>query len=178
MLIAASISRAEIDLNTKSSFPHWRQVIDSGLKHRNSTVQEAAAAAMSRVSALVDCSSIVRRFIKDFRAGSPSMQQSLARLLGALDYSSYDHALSEAIGCLLESVDKKSRLRMSNVEARRNCMVSIPQIIANMAPTLPSCTHILLCSLFLLKSLDRHRFRAVKRLVQCIDQRLGRLCCR
>lgn len=143
MLIAASISRAEIDMDMQSSVPHWRKVIDSGLKHRNSTVQEAAAAAMSRVSALVDCSIIVRRFINDFRAGSPSMQQSLARLLGVLDYSAYPHALREAITCLLESVDKTSRLRMSNVEARRNCMSSIPQIIANVASNLPSRTRLL-----------------------------------
>ena len=32
------------------------------------------------------------------------MQQSLARLLGLMDYKSYSHAMPEAIDCLMESV--------------------------------------------------------------------------
>ncbi len=38
-------------------------IMDLGLKHRNSTVQEAAAAALAAVSKLVDCSSIVKRYV-------------------------------------------------------------------------------------------------------------------
>ena len=68
------------------------------------------------------------------------MQQSLARLLGVLDYNAYPHALPEAVDCLLESVDKNSRQRMANVEARRNCMTSIPLVIASVSSTLPSRT--------------------------------------
>ena len=43
-------------------------------------------------------------FIRDFRSGSPIMQQCLARLLGQMDYKSHSHALPEAIDCLLASI--------------------------------------------------------------------------
>ncbi|KAI0031394.1 TBCD protein [Vararia minispora EC-137] len=127
LLIASSISLAEIRLEENSSVKYWRKVIDAGLKHRVPAVQEAAANALGEVSKLVDCSSTVRRY-----------QQSLARLLGVLDYTAYPHALPEVIDCLLESVNNTSRLRMTNVEARRNCYVSIPQIVARLSAPLPT----------------------------------------
>ncbi|ETW81590.1 hypothetical protein HETIRDRAFT_383952 [Heterobasidion irregulare TC 32-1] len=57
-LIATSISLSEIQLEQRSSVPHWRKIIDTGLKHRNSDVQEAAAEALGEVSKLVDCSPV------------------------------------------------------------------------------------------------------------------------
>lgn len=136
-LIASSISLKEILLEGQSSVPHWRMIIDMGLKHRKSTVQEAAADALAAVSKLVDCSSIVQRFIREFRSGSPTMQQSVARLLGVMDYKSYPHSLPEAIDCLVASVIPSSELRMADVEARRNCMVSIQLILTSLVPHLP-----------------------------------------
>jgi PIN domain nuclease of toxin-antitoxin system len=59
--IANSISPAEIQLEKNSSVPYWRQIVDTGLKQRNVTVQEAAARALQAVSKLVDCSAIVER---------------------------------------------------------------------------------------------------------------------
>ena len=43
--------------------PHWRTIIDLGLKHRKSTVQVAAASALAEVSKLVDCSAVVQRYV-------------------------------------------------------------------------------------------------------------------
>ncbi|KAH9980287.1 TBCD protein [Lactifluus volemus] len=137
-LIGSSISLKEIMLEGQSSVPHWRTIIDMGLKHRKSTVQEAAASALAEVSKLVDCSAIAdlykSTFIKDFRSGSPMMQQSLARLLGLLDYNSYSHALPEAIDCIVTSVMPSSELRMPDVDARRLCMVSIRLILTALTP--------------------------------------------
>ena len=83
------------------------------------------------------------------------MQQSLARLLGLLDYTSHSHALPEAIDCLVASVTSsvkdtekcccrtnsdhfhQSELRMSDVGARKNCLVSIRHILTGFA-TRPS----------------------------------------
>ncbi|KAI9512401.1 TBCD protein [Russula earlei] len=130
-LIASSITLKEILLDRQSSVPHWRIIIDLGLKHCESTVQEAAASALAEVSKLVDCSAVVQRY--DFRSGLPTMQQGLARLLGLMDYKSHSHALSEAIDCLIASVVPSSELRMSDVEARRNCLVSIRVIITGLA---------------------------------------------
>ncbi|KAH8998594.1 TBCD protein [Lactarius akahatsu] len=136
-LIANSVSHKEILLEGLSSVPHWRTVIDLGLKHRKSTVQEAAAAALAAVSKLVDCSSIVQRFIREFRSSSPTLQQSLARLLGLIDYKSHPLSLSEAIDCLVASVAPSSEMRMVDVEARRNCMLSIQIILTSLAPHPP-----------------------------------------
>jgi tubulin-specific chaperone D len=62
-LIGSSISLKEILPEGQSSVPHWRTVIDLGLKHRKSTVQEAAASALAEVSKLVDCSTVVQRYV-------------------------------------------------------------------------------------------------------------------
>lgn len=114
--------------------PRWRQIIDLGLKHRNSSVQEAAANAMAVVSRLVDCSLVVQRYvqfpqllririlicfrdltlIKDFRAGSPMHQQSLARVLGQLDYTAHQHGLPWVVQCLLESVKTAVRCHLTS----------------------------------------------------------------
>jgi hypothetical protein len=61
LLIASSISIAEIQLEARSSVPHWRKIIDASLKHHATDVQEAAATAMGEVSKLVDCASVVQR---------------------------------------------------------------------------------------------------------------------
>lgn len=60
-LLAHTITRAEIDLQTNSAVPNWRKLLDYGLKHRTAPVQEAAASALGAVSRLVDCSVVVNR---------------------------------------------------------------------------------------------------------------------
>lgn len=46
-------------------------------------------------------------YIADFRKAAPVIQQSLARLLGAVNYCNMPQdALEAAVNCLLESVDK------------------------------------------------------------------------
>ena len=60
-LIANGISSAEIN-SEGTSVPHWRKVVDIGLKSKNTNVQEAAASAMAAVSKLVDCSAVVDRW--------------------------------------------------------------------------------------------------------------------
>ena len=62
-LIASSITLKEILLEGQSLVPHWRTIIDLGLKHRTSTVQVAAASALAEVSKLVDCSAVVQRYV-------------------------------------------------------------------------------------------------------------------
>ncbi|KAI0283960.1 TBCD protein [Russula aff. rugulosa BPL654] len=127
-LIASSINLKEILLEGQSSVPHWRTIIDLGLKHRKSTVQVAAASALAEVSKLVDCSAVVQRYVNispDFRSGSPMMQQSLAQ---------HVHALPEAIDCLVTSITPSSEWHMPDVEARRNCMESIRLILTALVP--------------------------------------------
>lgn len=134
--------------------PHWRQVVDSGLKSKHVPVQEAAAAALAAVSRLVECSAVVQRLIKDYEGGSPPMQQSLARVLGVLDYAKHKHGIESAVECLLRMVDRKVSSRphtfhttadhvvtdnaqsgrgSGNIEARRNAFDSMPQILRNVA---------------------------------------------
>jgi len=60
-LIANSISMTDIQLDHKATVPHWRKIVDVGLRHRSRSVQEAAAQAMATVSKFVDCSSVVER---------------------------------------------------------------------------------------------------------------------
>ncbi|OSD07226.1 TBCD protein [Trametes coccinea BRFM310] len=132
--IAAAISLPETQ-HAQSTVPHWRQVVDSGLKSRSVAVQEAAASALAAVSRLVDCSAVVDRMIREFETGSPQMQQSLARALGVLDYSAHPHGVQKAVDCLLRMVDRK-RGGSPNVEARRNAFNSMPQILSNVSEQL------------------------------------------
>lgn len=60
-LIANSITSTEIDLAEKSSVPWWKEIVEMGLKHRNKSVQEAAADAMAQVSRLGDCTADLSR---------------------------------------------------------------------------------------------------------------------
>lgn len=60
-LIASSLISSEVELQEKSSVPHWRNIVDQALRHRNSAVQHAAAAVMTTMSSLTDCSSDVLR---------------------------------------------------------------------------------------------------------------------
>ncbi|KAI0720503.1 TBCD protein [Cerioporus squamosus] len=129
-LIASGITFAETQ-HSQSTVPQWRQVVDSGLKNRNYTVQEAAAEALAAVSRLVDCSAVVQRLIKEFEGGSPPMQQSLARVLGVLDYATHKHGVVDAVRCLLRMVDRKSGTGSTIIEARRNAFDSMPQILRN-----------------------------------------------
>ncbi|RPD62432.1 ARM repeat-containing protein [Lentinus tigrinus ALCF2SS1-7] len=135
-LIAAGVSFAETQ-HSHSTVPYWRQVVDSGLKNTNVTVQEAAAEALAAVSRLVDCSAVVQRLIKDFEGGSPPMQQSLARVLGVLDYAKHKHGVVDAVRCLLRMVDRKSNTGSTNIETRRNAFDSMPKILSNMSDQLP-----------------------------------------
>lgn len=60
-LLARTITLAEINLHDGSAVPNWRKLLDYGLKHRSTPVQEEAAAAMGAVSSLVDCAVVVNR---------------------------------------------------------------------------------------------------------------------
>ena len=105
-LIAAGISHDETQ-HAHTTVPHWRQVVDSGLKSKTVAVQEAAAGALAAVSRLVDCSAVLQRLVREFEGGSPQMQQSLARVLGVLDYAAHPHGMQDAVRCLLRMVDRK-----------------------------------------------------------------------
>ena len=105
-LIASATSLAETQ-HAQTTVPHWRHVVDSGLKSKTVAVQEAAADALAAVSRLVDCSAVLQRLVNDFEKGTPPMQQSLARVLGVLDYAAHPHGVENAIRCLLRMVDRK-----------------------------------------------------------------------
>ncbi|KAG1772386.1 TBCD protein [Suillus occidentalis] len=122
-LIASSLTLQEVELQEKTSVPHWKRIVDQGLRHRSSSVQQAAAAAMATTSSLIDCS-------------LDSLQQSLGYTLGVLDYNAHPHGFSEVVKCLLDSVDPNSSGRMSSIEARRNCFQALPKIVANVLPRL------------------------------------------
>jgi hypothetical protein len=60
-LLARTITLVEVNLHDNSASPNWRKLLDFGLKHRSTPVQEEAAAAMGAVSRLVDCAAVVNR---------------------------------------------------------------------------------------------------------------------
>ncbi|KAI6114406.1 TBCD protein [Pisolithus sp. B1] len=127
-LIAASITREEVESENTSSVPNWRKFADQGLHHRSSDVREAGAAALAAVSSLTDCSSAVQRY---FKRGLPPLQQSLGYLLGVLDYHAHPHGLSEVVECLLDNVSMELPCHS---ESRRSCS-------SELRTTLVPCPH-------------------------------------
>ncbi|KAJ7175827.1 armadillo-type protein [Mycena filopes] len=99
-LLARTITRVEIELQTRSAVPHWRKLLDFGLKHRSAPVQEAAAEAMGAVSRLVDCATLIR----EMKTESFATKQNLGRVLGVIDYDTFPTCLPDAMRCLLEGV--------------------------------------------------------------------------
>lgn len=109
-LIGVSISPTEITLPDKSSVPHWKLVIEMGLRHRNVVIRESAAKAFGSVSRLVDCSDDLIRLIRELRVGLSPMRQSLGTLVGVVDYRVFPRGLENALTFILESVDCKVRV--------------------------------------------------------------------
>ena len=60
-LISNTVTLSEIALGAKSSVPHWRGIVDYGIKHRSIQVQEVAAIALGATSRLVDSSQDIER---------------------------------------------------------------------------------------------------------------------
>ncbi|PAV17192.1 TBCD [Pyrrhoderma noxium] len=126
-LIANALSPLESSsLDQSSQTPYWKKVIDQGLRHKNSSVQEAAAQAMLSLNTL----------ITELKHSSPITQQSLARVLGCLDYSSHNNGLGSALNCLLDVVTPKSSSFFRDVEARRNAYLSLGQLVKNVSLSL------------------------------------------
>jgi len=112
-LIGVGISSAEVALLDESPVPHWKTIIELGLRHRNVPVQESATKAFGSVSRLVDCSNDLTRLIRELRVGLPPMQRSIGTLVGVLDYKAFPHGLESALRFILESVDHKVRVEAS-----------------------------------------------------------------
>ncbi|PPR01746.1 hypothetical protein CVT24_001566 [Panaeolus cyanescens] len=117
-LIENTITVAEINLGDDCSVPGWKKTIDVGLKHRQPAVQEAAARALAVL-------------IKELKVGSPIMQQSLARLLGMIDYNTHRNILPQAVTYLLDKVKETSK---STIETRRGCYQAMPCILTLVSP--------------------------------------------
>lgn len=113
-LIGVSISSAEVEPLDKSSVPHWKSIIELGLRHKNVLVQESATKAFGSVSRLVDCSNDLTRLIRELRVGLPPMQRSIGTLVGVLDYRAFPHGLESALTFILEGVDHKVRVQASH----------------------------------------------------------------
>ncbi|KAG5635355.1 hypothetical protein H0H81_011556 [Sphagnurus paluster] len=127
-LISITLTLPEIQ-SDPSPVPHWRKIIDHGLKHRTTSVQEAAADAVASFSRhLLFC---ISTLIRELSSSPPIIQQSLGTVLGAVDYSAHTNALPEATQCLLEFVKPSHKSPpKQNVEARRNCYAAFSRILS------------------------------------------------
>ncbi|CAE6412425.1 hypothetical protein ACGC1H_005473 [Rhizoctonia solani] len=131
-LVAESISPAAIDLGPANDAPDWRSIIlDNGMKHENEAVQTAASGAMSIISGFMDCAKDVHRFVQGFQAknASSTLQCSISRVLGTLAYDQCDNGLLNAVDCLVDSLTRNSENFSKSIEARRNCIASLSEIV-------------------------------------------------
>ncbi|KLO11459.1 TBCD protein [Schizopora paradoxa] len=138
VLIASSLSKADLNpLTDNRTGNSWRAILDKGLTHRESRVQEAAALATLRLSELEDCSALVDRYILSNRRGTPSAQRGLAIMLGFLDFTKWSHNLKKVLACLLTAVDLSSSNAFSDIEARKLAYDSLARMVKNVSSKLP-----------------------------------------
>ncbi|KAF8194167.1 TBCD protein, partial [Pholiota molesta] len=126
-LIANSITVTEVNLGEKSSVPGWRKIVDIGLKHRVTGVQENAADAMASMTHLTD--------YKELRRGNPTMQQSLALVLSVVNYDTHPKSFPQGVAYLLDTLKPTSK---ANIETRRNCLQALPRTMALVSSNLTS----------------------------------------
>ncbi|QRW20268.1 tubulin folding cofactor D [Rhizoctonia solani] len=132
-LVAESISLTAVGLAPADGVPNWRYIIlDNGLKHQNEAVQIAASSALSVISGLMDCGQEVQAFVREFQAknAGPITQCSISRVLGVLAYDKFDNGMGVAIECLIGGLTKNNETYSESIEARRNCIASLSEIIA------------------------------------------------
>ncbi|KAF8685513.1 Tubulin folding cofactor D C terminal [Rhizoctonia solani] len=132
-LVAESISLTAVGLAPADGVPNWRYIIlDNGLKHQNEAVQIAASSALSVISGLMDCGQEVQAFVREFQAknAGPITQCSISRVLGVLAYDKFDNGMGVAIECLIGGLTKNNETYSKSIEARRNCIASLSEIIA------------------------------------------------
>ena len=80
--------------------------------------------------------------MQDHKRSSAILQQSLARLLGRLDYLAFENGLSVALPCLIEVLDKNVGLPFLTPNEYHDVKTSSIQIISEMWK--PAETHTLL----------------------------------
>jgi hypothetical protein len=127
-LVTETISEHEIKSKQSDRF-NWRALVEHGLKHRSEDVQQSAAGTMGAISGLVNCPEELQRMITGLKGGTVFKQQSLGRLLGALDYKMNPECLAGSVQCLLDCTDQSSTIMKMNIEARRNCCTAIAQLV-------------------------------------------------
>lgn len=160
--MAESVSSTALSLPAAEGVPNWRQiVINSGMKHQNEAVQTAATYALSAISELADCAPEVQTFAKEFETknASSTTQRSISRALGALAYDKFGNGLDDALRCLLGGITVKvssslvsticvatnlackiqTETYSKSVEARRNCVTSLSEIVVRLMKSSPDC---------------------------------------
>ncbi|PFH53979.1 hypothetical protein AMATHDRAFT_186665 [Amanita thiersii Skay4041] len=116
-----------------SGVPRWRKVVEFGLKHRSTEVQQAASEAISSLSLLQDCSQDIERLSQELISSPMVVQQSLGKLLGSVRYDVHRHSLEYVLDTLLLCVTPANKF---NIEARRNCYQAMAQILTTVKPCL------------------------------------------
>ncbi|THV05301.1 ARM repeat-containing protein [Dendrothele bispora CBS 962.96] len=128
-----TVTLEDLETGEKGAVPNWRKIMEFGLKHKTESVQEAAASTIAVITKLVDCNDLVLRLTLELKRGSLAAQQCLGRMLGVVDYNSFPACLQPSVKTLLGCIDRASGAFRSNVEARRNCFIAMPQILNNIS---------------------------------------------
>ncbi|EMD39955.1 hypothetical protein CERSUDRAFT_45983 [Gelatoporia subvermispora B] len=131
ILIANSITAEETHTD-ESSVPHWRKIVDAGLKSRSTPVQEAAASAMTAVSKLVDCSAVpgempIHRLPSSYQMLGASCLVVSCQIIDALQEGLGDYSTDER-------GDVGSWVRMACIKG----LTSVVQTLAAHAAVLPT----------------------------------------
>ncbi|KAJ8691517.1 hypothetical protein PTI98_011083 [Pleurotus ostreatus] len=128
-LISNTITLSEIELDTKSSVPHWRGIelaIGSPIALKMSRDKLLPTSGCEEDAHVKHLDTLIR----ELKSATPFVQQSLGLCLGAIGYDKFPNALPKALKAILECVDQASSPMKNNVEGRRNCYNAISQIIS------------------------------------------------
>lgn len=79
-LIASTFTSKRLTAKGELQAPRWKRIVEFGIKHRNPSVQEAAAEAMGRISEFQDCTQDVERYVSSTSRTSAEGLLTKARL--------------------------------------------------------------------------------------------------
>ncbi|KZT60321.1 ARM repeat-containing protein [Calocera cornea HHB12733] len=126
-VLGASISHAALDLHSMG--PPWLEILEIGMKSRDELVQDAAAAAWSSTSSVLNCKQYVERWAKEFLTTTPSNQRGIAKVFGKLKYASVAPCVGIVTECLSAAVTGGDSRFNSTIEVRRDCFIALRLIL-------------------------------------------------
>ncbi|PWN43872.1 ARM repeat-containing protein [Ceraceosorus guamensis] len=136
-LIASSANEVSLSsaAATEATEASWSVIVNAAIARSDTSVQIAAAEALSEASQFQDCTSRIKSTIERWRGIPAAEQQGQTRALGMYCFREFPEAFEETMHFLLSLLDEQSTSYSPVIETRQNACAALVQAIQNLAST-------------------------------------------